>query len=230
MDSFLTQYTKIMKDDVRRNRNNAAERLGFLGRVIHGTNPGAWLKEIRQRPGGKDRVHFGGWQLSRICSARQSVSQSGIGDNIFQSLCATISVTPESGSGSALLQDLGSGWEREMKGCSAPGVGSCPQMPSMRLDNGTADRQPHAAALRLGSEERVENLIRIFNRQSDSCVADFDHHSPFRVQLRLEDKYSACVFHRLDAVEHKVHEHLLQLHTICHYSWEPFGNIGTHCH
>ena len=51
MDTFLVQYTKITKDDIRRNRNNAAERLGFLGRVIHGTNPRAWPKEVRQRIG-----------------------------------------------------------------------------------------------------------------------------------------------------------------------------------
>ncbi|HKN24841.1 MAG TPA: hypothetical protein VJX72_08340 [Candidatus Acidoferrum sp.] len=51
MDSFLALYTKTTKDDVRRNRDNAAERLGFLGRVIHGTNPRAWLKEVRQRVG-----------------------------------------------------------------------------------------------------------------------------------------------------------------------------------
>ena len=51
MDSFLALYTKMTKDDIRRNRNNAAERLGFLGRVIHGTNPRAWLKEVRQRMG-----------------------------------------------------------------------------------------------------------------------------------------------------------------------------------
>jgi hypothetical protein len=51
MDTFLALYTKITKDDIRRNRNNAAERLGFLGRVIHGTNPRAWLKEARQRIG-----------------------------------------------------------------------------------------------------------------------------------------------------------------------------------
>ena len=53
MDSFLALYTKITKDDIRRNRNNAAERLGFLGRVIHGTNPKAWLKEVSQRIGEK---------------------------------------------------------------------------------------------------------------------------------------------------------------------------------
>ena len=53
MDSFLALYTKIAKDDIRRNRNNAAERPGFLGRVIHGTNPRVWLKEVRQRIGEK---------------------------------------------------------------------------------------------------------------------------------------------------------------------------------
>jgi hypothetical protein len=42
-------YTRITKDDIRRNRDNVGERLGFLGRVIHGSNPRAWLKEIRQR-------------------------------------------------------------------------------------------------------------------------------------------------------------------------------------
>ena len=51
MDSFLALYTRITKDDVRQNRDNAAERLGFLGRVIHGTNPRAWLKEVRTRIG-----------------------------------------------------------------------------------------------------------------------------------------------------------------------------------
>ncbi len=51
MDSFLASYTKITKDDIRRNRNNAAERLGYLGRVVHGTKPGAWLRELKLRIG-----------------------------------------------------------------------------------------------------------------------------------------------------------------------------------
>jgi hypothetical protein len=58
MDTFLGLYTKITKDDIRRNRDTAAERLGFLGRVIHGTNPRAWLKEVRQRIG--EKIDFGG--------------------------------------------------------------------------------------------------------------------------------------------------------------------------
>ena len=51
MERFLALYTSTTKDHIRRNRDNAAERLGFLGRVIHGANPRAWVKEIRQRLG-----------------------------------------------------------------------------------------------------------------------------------------------------------------------------------
>jgi len=51
METFLALYTKITRDDIRRNRDNAAEQLGSLARVIHGTNPRAWLKEVRQYVG-----------------------------------------------------------------------------------------------------------------------------------------------------------------------------------
>jgi hypothetical protein len=51
MESFLALYTKISKEHIRRNRDNVGERLGFLGRVVHGTNPRVWLKELRQRVG-----------------------------------------------------------------------------------------------------------------------------------------------------------------------------------
>jgi hypothetical protein len=51
VESFLGLYTKITKDDIRRNRNNAAERMGYLGRVIHGANPRGWLKELKERIG-----------------------------------------------------------------------------------------------------------------------------------------------------------------------------------
>ena len=39
IDSFLALYARITKDEVRQNRNSVGERLGFVGRVIHGTNP-----------------------------------------------------------------------------------------------------------------------------------------------------------------------------------------------
>ena len=58
MDGFLGLYIKITKDDIRRNRDNAANRLGFVGRVIHGPNPRTWLKEVRQCAG--ETIDFDG--------------------------------------------------------------------------------------------------------------------------------------------------------------------------
>ncbi len=54
METFLAQYTKTTKNNIRRNRDNIAAQLGFLGRIIHGTDPRAWLKEVRQRVGEQD--------------------------------------------------------------------------------------------------------------------------------------------------------------------------------
>jgi len=52
-DVFLALYTKAMKSDIRQNHENVAERLGFLGRVVHGANPQLWLKNIRQNVDGR---------------------------------------------------------------------------------------------------------------------------------------------------------------------------------
>jgi len=51
MSEFLAIYGSVTKDDIRHNRGNVAERLGFLGRLIHGSNPRAWLKELKLRLG-----------------------------------------------------------------------------------------------------------------------------------------------------------------------------------
>jgi hypothetical protein len=48
MDDFLSFYAKLSKDDIRRNRNNAAEKLSFIGRVLHRRNPRSWLKDLRR--------------------------------------------------------------------------------------------------------------------------------------------------------------------------------------
>jgi hypothetical protein len=51
MAEFLAIYNRVTKEDIRHNRANVAERLGFLGRLIHGLNPRAWLKELKTRLG-----------------------------------------------------------------------------------------------------------------------------------------------------------------------------------
>jgi hypothetical protein len=49
VESFLTLYTKVTKDNIRRNRDNIGEKLGFIRRLVHGTNPRLWLQEIRRQ-------------------------------------------------------------------------------------------------------------------------------------------------------------------------------------
>ena len=51
MSEFLAIYSKVARGDILRNRSNVAERLGFLGRLIHGLKPDAWLKDLKVRIG-----------------------------------------------------------------------------------------------------------------------------------------------------------------------------------
>ena len=49
---WVWRYAKTTRQDIRLNRDNIAESLGFLGRVVHGKNKAEWLKELRIRIGG----------------------------------------------------------------------------------------------------------------------------------------------------------------------------------
>ena len=51
MSAFLSLYASATKDAIRHNHGNIAERLGFLGRLVHGVNPRIWLKELKLRIG-----------------------------------------------------------------------------------------------------------------------------------------------------------------------------------
>src|SRR5713101_1626030 len=70
------------------------------------------------------------------------------------------------------LQDFGCGRQSEMKGCTSSVVGGCPQPATVRLHNGTADGQPHAAALRLGGKECRKDLLHLLHWQPHACVTD----------------------------------------------------------
>ena len=49
IEAFLALYIRVSKEDIRRNRENVAARLGFLGRIVHGVDPRGWIKELRAR-------------------------------------------------------------------------------------------------------------------------------------------------------------------------------------
>jgi len=51
IEEFLSFYITCAKGEIRRNAGNLAEKLGYLGRIAHGTNPRIWLKELKSRLG-----------------------------------------------------------------------------------------------------------------------------------------------------------------------------------
>src|SRR6266404_7127989 len=113
------------------------------------------------------------------------------------------------------------GRQCEIKSCTSSLVSSRPQPTAMRLHNGTADSQSHSAALRLGRKECRKHLVPPFSWQPHACVTDRELEVTV-LEFRLHRKLSACVLHGFDGVEHEVHEHLLQLHTVYH-DFREFG-------
>jgi hypothetical protein len=51
IEAFLAAYVATTKEAIRQNRANVADRLGFLGRVVHGSNPRVWLRALKARLG-----------------------------------------------------------------------------------------------------------------------------------------------------------------------------------
>jgi hypothetical protein len=51
LEAWLSHYTKTSRADIRKNRANIAESLGFIGRVVHGKTPQNWWKDILAKTG-----------------------------------------------------------------------------------------------------------------------------------------------------------------------------------
>jgi hypothetical protein len=49
--AFVRRYSQASRDDIRKNRGNAANELGFIGRIMHGSNPRTWFRELGERIG-----------------------------------------------------------------------------------------------------------------------------------------------------------------------------------
>jgi hypothetical protein len=48
---WVWQYAKTSRQDIRHNRDNIAQTLGFIGRVVHGNNRAQWTKDLRLKIG-----------------------------------------------------------------------------------------------------------------------------------------------------------------------------------
>lgn len=53
LDDFLERYAKLTREDIRRNRDNLATALGFVGRVVRGKRKKRWLADVLKHAGEK---------------------------------------------------------------------------------------------------------------------------------------------------------------------------------
>ena len=103
----------------------------------------------------------------------------------------------------------------ELKRRARPDVAGSRKSSPVRFDDRTADRESHAHAAGLGSEEGVEQLVGVLGGDPDTAVR---HRYQHLICFVLSDHQLArpiCDrFHRFYAVDHQVDEHLLQLDPI----------------
>src|SRR5258708_32889472 len=99
----------------------------------------------------------------------------------------------------------------------------------MRFDDGAADEKSHAGPKGLGGKEGIEDLVRLLWRQPHAGIRDGHHNFLVSRSMRLDGKLARAVhvLHRVDAVDHEVHQHLLQLHRISHDLGKVFRQLGS---
>src|SRR5271154_3726301 len=100
-----------------------------------------------------------------------------------------------------------------MKTCSARMVVRGPEPATVSFNNRPADAKPHAGAVFLGRKEGVEYLARLVSWKPNSSV--FHRYQKLFVAFILgaECELTRAIngLHSVNAVDHQVHQYLLQL-------------------
>src|SRR6266851_2261351 len=104
----------------------------------------------------------------------------------------------------------------EEKACALRRVVASPQAPTVRFHDGAADTKSHAGAVRLGGKKGIKDLVRLLLGESHAGITDRYHELLIVRPLRFDGEFAGPVriFHRIDGIDHKIHEYLLQLHPI----------------
>src|ERR1700742_3475001 len=78
--------------------------------------------------------------------------------------------------------------------------------------------------MNLGGKERFEDLSCFVVAKPDTGIADGDSNLVFSISLRADDELALALhaLHRLDPIEHQVHQHLLQLQVISTHPGKVF--------
>src|SRR6202035_4337604 len=113
--------------------------------------------------------------------------------------------------GAAVSRNFGG--KGKVKACAAWRIIGNPQAAAMRFHDGAADPKSRASAVRLRGKERIKDLVRLLNRKPKAGIANRHHKFLVLSSPRLDVQLarSIHILHRIDAVHHEIHQHLLQL-------------------
>src|ERR1700722_17745261 len=105
-----------------------------------------------------------------------------------------------------------------MKTSSARMVVRCPEPATVGLDNRSADAKAHPGAVFLGRKESVEYLASLVRGKPNSSIFDRYQKLFVAVVLGAERELTGAIdgLHCVDAIDHQVHQYLLQLDAVCH--------------
>ena len=96
------------------------------------------------------------------------------------------------------------------------------QTATVRLGDGTADRQAHAHAAGLGAPERLEHFVQRLRRDARTAVghAKADGAGAHGGADRQDAPGLGQVVHRIGGIDDQVQQQLLQLHAVARDRWQ----------
>ena len=104
-----------------------------------------------------------------------------------------------------------------MKGRALSQIGLNPYASAVSLDDRTADRQSHAHSIGFGGDEGAEQPVCVLGGDPDTAVLHGYRHLVCFVLARSDHQLARPIcdcFHRFDAIDHQIDDHLLHLDTI----------------
>src|SRR6516162_3223104 len=110
--------------------------------------------------------------------------------------------------------------QRELKGRTPSCFGARPQTATMGLNYPSTDGQPHSGSLRFGGEERLKNAFGFLSWKPCPRVTHRNQQLTIFGPRGRDAQLTALILHCLDAVEHQVHQYLLQLNVIRCRRWK----------
>ena len=103
----------------------------------------------------------------------------------------------------------------------------------MRLDNGSADREPNAHTVVLRTVERFEEPVSGIGSKADAGISHDKPNVLVTIPFRSNEQLPRSIFnflHRVDGIAKQIDDHLLKLYAIAAHRWEILRKVHLQNH